>query len=69
MKAKQAKPQQQHKVRCADCRYFHRDTEGISHNIATGVYFMGVCSQGQHPDSPVKQFADKERECSIYKKK
>lgn len=68
MKAKQPKTEQP-KVRCADCRHFERDTEGISRNINTGVYFLGICKQGQHPDSTVKQFADRERECSTYKRK
>lgn len=65
MKAKRPNTEQP-KVRCADCRHFERDTTGISHNIETGVYFMGVCRKGHTPDSPVKQFADKEKFCDAY---
>lgn len=56
------------RVRCADCRYFERDTTGISFDITTGVYFMGICRKGQHPDSPKKQFADRQRVCPTFSK-
>lgn len=56
------------KVRCADCRHFKRDTEGISHNVYTGEYFMGTCTAGLHPDTPIKQFADHLRECKKHAK-
>lgn len=62
------RPQVQ-KVRCADCRHFRRETEGISRNIDTGEYFMGDCSIGLHPDSPIKQFANRERICNQFIKK
>lgn len=51
-------------VVCADCRYFHRDTTGPSYNAYTHVYFMGFCALGLTPDTPIKQFADKQRECN-----
>lgn len=57
------------KVRCADCRHFRRDTEGISLSVETGEYFMGVCGTGLRPDTPIKQFADKERICNQYEAK
>jgi len=55
-------------VYCSDCRNFRRDTEGISHRIDTGEYFMGECLVGLHPDTPKKQFADKPRVCKSYSK-
>lgn len=57
------------RVQCAECRHFKRDTEGISHSIITGEYFMGICTLGLTPDSPIKQFADKPRSCDRYAKK
>ena len=56
------------KVTCGECRFFTRDTSGISRDI-NGVYFMGVCQRGLHPDSPIKQFADKPRICETFKPK
>lgn len=56
-------------VTCGDCRKFERDTEGCSFNIATGEYFMGVCRDGLHPDSPRKQFANKPRRCNRFRAK
>lgn len=56
------------KVRCADCQHFKRDTEGISRNVYTGEYFMGTCTAGLHPDTPIKQFADHLRECKKHAK-
>lgn len=56
------------KVRCADCQHFQRDTEGVSRNIYTGEYFMGTCTAGLHPDTPIKQFADHLRECKKHAK-
>lgn len=53
-------------VRCGGCKHFRRDTEGPSFEAGTGVYFMGVCVLGLKPDSPIKQFADKPRECNRY---
>lgn len=53
-------------VHCCDCANFIRDTSGISHNVLTGEYFMGVCAMGLTPDSPKKQFADKPRICSSF---
>lgn len=53
---------------CSDCQHFQRDTTGISRDI-NGVYFMGVCQRGLHPDSPIKQFADKPRICETFKPK
>ena len=50
-------------VVCADCRHFRRDTTGPSRNAYTHVYFMGTCALGLTPDTPIKQFADKQREC------
>lgn len=43
------------------------DTKGISYNVYTKVYFMGVCLLGRKPDSPIKQFADRERLCKAFK--
>jgi hypothetical protein len=54
-------------VRCSDCVHFRRDTEGISRSVTTGEYFMGVCKAGLHPDSPIKQFANKYRLCNSFK--
>lgn len=54
------------KVRCADCQHFKRDTEGQSRSVLTGEYFMGICTKGLHPDSPIKQFADKLRVCEAH---
>ena len=71
---KRAKPQQM-KVRCADCRYFQRDTSGSSRTLK-GEYFMGLCPR-LHADGVVKYmadgvpaggrvFADKARTCKDY---
>ena len=57
------------RVYCSDCRWFVRDTEGISYVRDTGEYYMGVCSKGLHPDTVKKQFADKPRICKLYKTK
>jgi len=47
---------------CADCRWFVRDTSGISRTNATGEYFMGICKKGANPDHTIgKQFANKPR--------
>lgn len=54
-------------ISCSDCRWFVRDTEGISRNAYTGEYFMGICSKNLHPDSPRKQFANKPRQCKHFK--
>lgn len=53
-------------VRCSDCVHFRRNTEGRSFNVDTGVYFMGRCAHGLHPDTPVNQFANRPRECVHY---
>ena len=55
-------------VTCGDCQHFQRDTSGISRDI-NGVYFMGVCQRGLHPDTIRKQFADKPRICETFKPK
>ena len=59
---------EQPKVYCGECRHFVRDTSGISRTI-DGEYFMGVCTEGLHPDTHKKQFADKARKCETYKPK
>ena len=59
---------EQPKVYCGECRHFVRDTSGISRTI-DGEYFMGICTDGLHPDTPKKQFADKARKCETYKPK
>lgn len=66
---KRTKPQQM-KVRCADCRHFQRDTEGLCYNVVTGVYFMGTCPLG-HSEGTVKGrvFADANRVCGDFKSK
>ncbi len=56
------------KVYCSDCDHFQRDTSGISRTI-DGEYFMGICAEGLHPDTPKKQFADKARKCEHYDKR
>lgn len=67
------KPQPK-KVHCADCRHFNRDTNGISQNIITGEYFMGLCPK-LHADGVIvydpkgnpiggRVFADKPRICN-----
>lgn len=65
-KTDKTKEKKQTFVRCQDCVFFKRDTEGISRNAYTGEYFMGVCTLGLTPDSPKKQFADKPRICSSF---
>ena len=59
------------RVYCSDCRWFVRDTEGNSYKIGTNpkYYFMGECSKDLHPDTPIKQFADKVRTCKTYEDK
>lgn len=59
---------EQPKVYCGECRHFVRDTSGISRTI-DGEYFMGICTEGLHPDTPKKQFADKARKCETFKPK
>lgn len=61
-------------VHCADCRHFHRDTEGINRRADTGEYFMGVSDIGCDPDHTfnsktgvAKIFADKPRICETIK--
>lgn len=53
------------RVRCGECRWFKRDTEGISRN-EEGEYFMGTCERGLHPDTVKKQFANKARVCRVF---
>ena len=53
-------------VTCRRCRHFLLDTKGISYNVYTKVYFMGVCLLGLKPDSPIKQFSDKARVCDSF---
>ena len=68
-KKKESKQEvEQPKVYCGECRHFVRDTSGISRTI-DGEYFMGICTEGLHPDTPKKQFADKARKCETYKPK
>lgn len=52
------------KVYCSDCSHFVRDTEGISRNIETGEYFMGICNKGLTPDGCKKVFANHLRICT-----
>ena len=54
------------RVKCSDCRWFVRDTDGISFKLGTNEFFMGECSKELHPDTPIKQFADHERLCNSY---
>lgn len=52
-------------VRCADCIFFRRDTEGRNKRNGTEEYFMGECALGHTPDGcPKKVFADRWRECN-----
>lgn len=53
-------------VTCGACRWFQRDTQGRSFSLETGEYFMGVCAKGLKPDTEIKQFANKPRECKSY---
>ena len=53
-------------VTCGECRRYERDTEGRSYNRTTGEYFLGRCGAGLHPDTPVKQFANKPRVCDKF---
>lgn len=53
-------------VTCGECRRFERDTEGRSYNRTIGEYFLGRCGVGLHPDTPVKQFANKPRVCEKF---
>lgn len=57
---------QEKTVRCSNCMWFIRDTEGISIRNDTHEYFMGKCRKGLHPDGPKKVFADHERICQTY---
>lgn len=59
----QAKPRL---VTCGTCRHFLHDTEGPSFNAYTHEYFVGVCSLGLKPDSPIKQFANRKRMCGRF---
>ncbi len=61
--------QQRPRVYCGECKHFLRDTEGINHNVHTGEFFMGVCLRGLHPDTMIKQFANKPRDCEAYRRK
>lgn len=54
-------------VTCSTCIHFARDTDGISRCRDTGEYFMGVCSLGLTPDTPIKQFSKKRRVCRKHK--
>lgn len=53
-------------VTCGACRWFQRDTQGRNFNVETGEYYMGVCAKGLKPDTEIKQFANKPRECESY---
>lgn len=53
-------------VTCGECRRYERDTEGRSYNRETGEFFLGLCGEGLHPDTPVKQFANKPRVCEKF---
>lgn len=55
-------------VYCGECQFFVRDTDGINRNAYTGEFFMGVCTKGLHPDTAIKQFANKPRHCEKYGK-
>lgn len=59
--------QDEMKVYCRDCKNFLRDHEGISRNIDSKEYFMGICLVGQKLDSEVKQFADNSKICKRFK--
>ena len=67
-KRSREQPKPVRRIKCGDCRHFRRDTEGRSLS-KEGVFFMGLCSLGLHPDSPVKQFADKMRECEQWERR
>lgn len=54
------------RVTCGACRWFQRDTQGRSFNIETGEFYMGLCAKGLKPDTEIKQFANKPRECESY---
>lgn len=54
-------------VTCASCRHFHLDSSGPSYNSDTHIYFMGICTLGLTPDSPIKQFANRPRICINHK--
>lgn len=57
------------RVTCSDCRHFKRDTEGSSFCLDTHEYFMGECMKGLYPDTSIKQFANKLRECKQFQHK
>lgn len=61
-------PRQPPLVTCATYSHFHRDTFGPSYNIYTHQYFMGTCTLGLTPHSPIKQFANKPHHCKHYVK-
>lgn len=56
------------KVCCSGCRYFVRDTDGISKRNGTNEYFMGICSKELNlDDTNGWLFADKLRYCETFK--
>lgn len=60
------------KVYCSDCRWFKRDTDGISFSLATGEYFLGKCttkSNESKAETRGKLFADKPRICVLFSAK
>lgn len=56
-------------VTCGDCRHFRRDTEGRSYSCETGEYFLGFCELELTPDTKIKQFANKKRQCTEYEQR
>lgn len=50
-------------VTCASCLHFILDTEGISITAHSREHFMGRCAAGEHPHSPMKQFAHVGHRC------
>lgn len=64
---KNSKPIVRPTVYCSNCLWFSRDTDGPSRNNDTGEYFLGICQRGLHPDSDIKQFANKPRHCQTYR--
>ena len=54
-------------VVCSECQFSKRDTDGISFNIDTKVFFMGICSEMEGDGKPGRVFMDKKRTCKKFK--
>lgn len=67
--ARNKKEEEKPRIKCADCKHFVRDTDGISRRNDTHEYFMGDCLKSIYPDHCRKVFAELERVCDSFEKK